>query len=83
MEAMNRLLSLFKEWGDLGWAIQAQLQSVADGDDVADQNRNALAMILGFLSSVKAEDDLFSEDLLIDLDDLVAEIKGGIKEATV
>lgn len=83
MEDMNRLLSLFKEWGSLGWAVQAQLQDVADGDDVADQNRNALAMILGFLAEMKHEDDLFSESLLSDLDDLVGEIKGGIEKATV
>lgn len=82
MEGMNRLLSLFKEWSDLGWAVQAQLWDVAEGEPVEEQNRNALAMILGFLADMKTEDDLFSEDLLSDLDDLVGEIKGGIEKAT-
>lgn len=83
MEDIRRLVSLFKEWSDLGWAVQAQLQDIADDEDVADQNRNALAMILGFLASLKAEDDLFSEDLLLDVTEMVERIKLDIGKATV
>lgn len=46
---LYELVDLATDYTNLGWAVQEQLQAVVDGEDLDDQNPNALSMIAGFL----------------------------------
>jgi hypothetical protein len=49
---LEDIIEIAKEYDGLGWALQEQLQSVLDGEDLEDQNENALSMCRAFLRRV-------------------------------
>lgn len=49
---LHQLLFLCKLYDSLGWAVQDQLHSVIEGEDLEDQNPNALELIEDFLQKV-------------------------------
>ena len=49
---LSELISLCTLYNNLGWAVQEQLDSVMQGEDLNDQNNNALEMIRDFLGDV-------------------------------
>ena len=46
---LDDFLYLAKQYVDLGWSVQQQLQDVMDGDALDEQNPNALDLIRRFL----------------------------------
>lgn len=66
-------ITIAKQYNDLGWSVQEQLQSVLDGDRLEDQNINALKMIACFMH--------LAESYSIDFD--TYEIDEYLKEAGI
>jgi hypothetical protein len=64
---LSDFLRLAKQYTDLGWSVQEQLQDVATGESLDEQNPNALEMCADILR------DLADFDMT-DADDLAGEI---------
>lgn len=46
-------MGIAKDFSDLGWSVQEQLQAILDGEDFDDQNINALFHINTFFTRAK------------------------------
>ena len=68
-------LYLAKEFNDMGWAIQEQLQSIVDGEDLEEQNVNALRHISRLLNKLEAHD--------VDTDGLAERVEEHVLETMV
>lgn len=60
------------EFAGLGWSVQKQLEDVANGAPLEDQNRNALEIILDFLQ--KHEYTIESDDLRDEIEKFLEEL---------
>ena len=49
MMTLARFLEIAEEWQKMGWAVQAQLENVAEGGDLGATNPNALDHIWEWL----------------------------------
>lgn len=49
---LSDLIEICRQWDRLGWAVQEQLDSVAGGQPVAEQNPSAMEMVADFLREV-------------------------------
>ena len=51
---LDDLMELCRQFSNLGWAVQSQLRDVVAGDDLDEQNPNALKMCASFLREAAA-----------------------------
>jgi hypothetical protein len=65
-------LRFAKRYNDLGWSVQEQLQDVAQGDSMSDQNSNALYMIARFLRNI-ADDVEDAKELAEEIEQFLLE----------
>lgn len=66
---LQDFVSLCQDFSNLGWAVQEQLTDVLDGEELEEQNPNALGMIRDFLKdavSYAGEGALFGAEELAD-----------------
>ena len=50
---LDAFIALAKEWQELGWAVQEQLQAVLWGEDPSAQNPNAMSLAADFLRTAE------------------------------
>jgi hypothetical protein len=72
--SLETLLDMCKAYSELGWAVQQQLHAVADGEDMEEQNGNAVKMIRSFLSKAAS---VGVDDADVYVDSVDAYLQGG------
>lgn len=82
MTNLDELFELFKEYAELGTAIQDQLLAVAvEGEDVSDQNEKAMEKALDFINRVhRFFNEVDQDDIVGDLDCLASTVEHGLDD---